>query len=368
MKEYKNILAKAVQCEDDGLWAEASKNYAAAGKILLDKIPDLNPSERFAAKSTVKKLLDLASTMDKYAKEQRSPGAKKSGGKGAKSREASLFTPMGKTGVRFDDIIGQKEAKQIINDSIVDPAKYPELYKKLKINTNGGILLYGPPGTGKTMIGQAIATEIDADFFYIRLSDVLEKYFGEAEQRIRALFETARASGNAIIFFDEMESLAVNRGGTDMQAMNRVVTEMLGWMDGFLKNEGRLIVIGATNRPWDIDSAFLRYPRLSHHVFVDLPDEEAREDMLKKKLEGIPCAENIDYAAIAAKCKNFSGADIANLCNSAKLAAKNRMKQAGTTGGEGVMLTAADFAKALTMVRSSIREKDLKQLRDWAGD
>ena len=220
--------------------------------------------------------------------------------KGSKNPDDTLttFAPAGDTGVSMSDVAGLKEAKEEIVQKVIEPNKHPEIFKRFNKSKGGGILLYGVPGTGKTMLAQAIAHEIDAKFFSIKCSDILSKWVGDAEQNIRNLFQEAKRYPTSIIFFDEFEAIAPKRD-TYSTVMKRVVPELLTQIQGFEKNDNNLIIIAATNRPWDIDTAFLRPGRFDRRIYVPLPDREAREAMIDNKLRGVPCDKYLDTDAIA---------------------------------------------------------------------
>ncbi|MBQ9716346.1 MAG: ATP-binding protein [Clostridia bacterium] len=179
----------------------------------------------------------------------------------------------------FSDVAGLDDVKQIVKDKVINPYYYPGLYQMFKKKLGGGILLYGLPGTGKTMVAQAIAKETNAKFFEIKTSDVLSKWLGESCRNVREVFEQANRCSNAVVFFDEIDALTSERDDAGNEAISRVVCELLAQMDGVKKKspQQRLLVIGATNRPWKIDSAFLRPGRFDEQIYVPLPDNEARK-------------------------------------------------------------------------------------------
>ena len=209
-------------------------------------------------------------------------------------------------GDAYLDVAGLKEAKDEIRRLVIEPRKHPELYEKFKKKKGGGILLYGVPGTGKTMFAQAIATELDAAFFAVKCSDIASRWFGDSEQNVKRLFAEARKHPCSIIFFDEFEALGAKRDSYST-VMKRLVPELLAQMQGFEKSENTLLVIAATNRPWDIDSAFLRPGRLNTSIYVPLPDEEARRTIIKKQLDGVPLVEGFDFEKVVSVTDKFNG-------------------------------------------------------------
>lgn len=219
--------------------------------------------------------------------------------------------------ITFDDVIGLDNVKDVIKTKVILKDKYPEYYKALNKKTGGGLLLYGPPGTGKTMIAKAIASEVGADFYSIRCSDLLSKFFGESEQKIKSLFDEARKSKKAIIFFDEIEAIATKRSD-DNSAMNRVVPELLSQIDGFGTDDQNILIIGATNLPWNLDEAMMRPPRFNDILYVPLPSKQARSKLFETKLKNVYKDEILDYSSFSALTQGFSGADIEEVCEKAK--------------------------------------------------
>ena len=192
-------------------------------------------------------------------------------------------------------------------------------------------MLYGLPGTGKTMIAKAIAHEVNASFYSVKCSDIVSKWFGEAEKNVKNLFETAKKEEKAIIFFDEFEALAAKRGGENNAVMNRLVPELLAQMQGFSDNENNLLLLAATNRPWDIDSAMLRPGRFNELIYVGLPDAPAREYMINKALKGLPLSEEVKIADIVEATEGYSGADVTEFCERLK---DNPIKKSIESGGK----------------------------------
>lgn len=272
----------------------------------------------------------------------------------------STFAPVSDTGVSMSDVAGLADAKEEIRQKVIEPNKHPEIFKRFNKSKGGGILLYGVPGTGKTMLAQAIAHEIDAKFFSVKCSDILSKWVGDAEQNIRNLFQEAKKYPNSIIFFDEFEAIAPKRD-TYSTVMKRVVPELLTQIQGFEKNENNLIVIAATNRPWDIDSAFLRPGRFDRRIYVPLPDEEAREAMIRNKLRNVPVDDNLDYQNIVEITEGFNGADVTAFCEKLKDLAINR-----ELNGEGqVVINNQDVYIASQTIFSSVQSEDLEKFAKY---
>ena len=261
-----------------------------------------------------------------------------------------------KPDVRFEDVAGLEEAKEYLKNRIIYPLRFPDISAKFGKRSGGGLLLYGPPGTGKTMLGKAIACEIDASFFSIRCSDVISKWVGESEKNIRDLFEAARAESRAVIFLDEIEALIPRRGGQST-VMNRVVPEFLSQLDGIEDRDARLLIVGATNRPWDLDEAALRPGRFDEIVYVGLPNIKAREIIFKRELEPVPLDSSVDLGEISARLEGYSGADIKGICQ----AATDLPFEREVSSGEPQRLTLADLRRVIGKRKPSVSQRALKK-------
>ena len=282
--------------------------------------------------------------------------------KGSSSAEDRIrFAPVESPNVHFSDIAGLEKVKETIRLRVIQPILHPELYERFDKQKNGGILLYGPPGTGKTMIARAIATETGLAFFSVRCSDIVGKSFGDGERNLNALFDAARETKRAIIFFDEFEALAVRRGGNST-VMNRIVPELLSQMDGFQQAEGQLIVLASTNRPWDLDSAVLRPPRMTERIYVGLPDFAARAYLVRHALEPLPKQEMPDYDLIAENLEGFNCADIIAFIEKVK---ECPIRRGLNSGQMDQYITADDIAAALEQAHSSVQKSDLEAFSKW---
>jgi cell division protease FtsH len=255
------------------------------------------------------------------------------------------------TGVTFDDVAGVDEAKAELQE-IVAFLKDPQGYGRLGARAPKGVLLVGPPGTGKTLLAKAVAGEAGVPFFSISGSEFVEMFVGVGAARVRDLFEQARAKAPAIIFIDELDALGRARsaggpiGGHDEreQTLNQLLVEL----DGFDSTSG-LVLLAATNRPEILDPALLRAGRFDRQVLVDRPDKAGRVQILRVHARKIRLASDVDLEQIAALTPGFSGADLANLCNEAALAATRR-------GAEAVAL--ADFTAAIERIVAGLEKKN----------
>lgn len=220
--------------------------------------------------------------------------------------------------VHWSDISGLNSAKRCVQEAVIWPMQRPELFTGLR-SPPRGILLFGPPGTGKTMIGRAIASESGASFFNISASSLLSKWFGEGEKMVRALFAVARNMQPSVVFIDEIDSLLSQRGDGEGDGSMRVKTEFLVQMDGMAASkQDRVLVVGATNRPEQLDEAARR--RLVKRLYIALPDFEARVGMLKHVLRNEKhTVTEEQFTELGRLCNGYSGSDIYNLCAEAAL-------------------------------------------------
>jgi ATP-dependent 26S proteasome regulatory subunit len=228
----------------------------------------------------------------------------------------ALFAEPAST-IRFDDVGGLEDVKKQITRRIVTPFKKPSLFAKYRRKAGGGVLLYGPPGCGKTLLARATAGECNARFVNVPVVDVADKYIGEAERKLAAIFADARRETPTVLFFDELEALAGSRSGNANQSHISLVSTFLAEMDGFADNNEGVLILAATNMPWGVDAAFRRPGRFDRVQFVPPPDKAARREILAMQLAGRPVDPGVDLAGIAAATSGYSGADLANLVNTA---------------------------------------------------
>ena len=344
-------------------WEEARLCLNTATRALADMIVKTPQGE---AKSVQQDwLFDLAAELERLEKKTEIEKVKEKLTAKKEERESdSSVVLSGVPNVSFDDVVGLEDVKRAVFFKAIYPRLYPELYLRYKMRTGGGLLLYGLPGTGKTMIAQAVAHETKGKFFSVRCSDIGSKWFGETEQNIRAIFDEARSYDNSVLFFDEIEAYAGKR--REDSAMSRIVPEFLTQLQGVSEDEraNKLLVIAATNRPWDVDGAFLRPGRFDDKIFVPLPRKESRTEIIRKKMIGVPIKGVIDYDKIGSLTDGYNGADVSYICDKAKELALRRVIEK-LQEDEGV--TAADFTEALSLVKSSVNVEDEKRMLEWAG-
>ncbi len=216
---------------------------------------------------------------------------------------------MEKPSIGFSDVGGMDRVKQEISMKIIEPLKNPDLYKAFGKKIGGGILMYGPPGCGKTFIARATAGEINAKFISIGLHDIFDMWVGNSEKNLHAVFEKARKNAPCVLFFDEVDALGASRNDLRQSAVRNLINQFLAEMDGVNSNNEGVLILAATNAPWSVDPAFRRPGRFDRIIFVEPPDEAARQDMLTSMLKDKP-AVTIDVKKVAAAANDYSGADL----------------------------------------------------------
>jgi transitional endoplasmic reticulum ATPase len=220
--------------------------------------------------------------------------------------------------ITWDDIGGLEGVKQLLRESVEWPLRYGESYKRIGVESSKGILLYGPPGTGKTMLAKAIANESDANFITAKGSDLLSKWYGESEKHIAEVFKRARQVSPAVVFLDELDSLAPIRGGSlgEPQVTERIVNQLLSEMDGLEELHG-VVVIGATNRPDILDPALIRPGRFDELIIVPVPDKETRRKIFEVHIRKMALDDNVNINELVEITDDYTGADIASICKKA---------------------------------------------------
>ncbi|MCH95227.1 ATPase AAA-type CDC48 protein, partial [Trifolium medium] len=219
----------------------------------------------------------------------------------------------------WDDIGGLENVKRELQETVQYPVEHPEKFEKFGMSPSKGVLFYGPPGCGKTLLAKAIANECQANFISIKGPELLTMWFGESEANVREIFDKARGSAPCVLFFDELDSIATQRGssvGDAGGAADRVLNQLLTEMDG-MSAKKTVFIIGATNRPDIIDPALLRPGRLDQLIYIPLPDEDSRHQIFKACLRKSPISKDVDIRALAKYTQGFSGADITEICQRA---------------------------------------------------
>ena len=319
-KEILEIHTRGMPLADDvdlDKLAEMTHGYSGADLQALCKeaamraMRDILPEIDLEAEEIPAEVLNKLEVKEKYfyeAFKSMTPSA---------LREVVIETP----NVSWDDIGGLEKTKQELREAVEWPLKYNELFAHMKANPPKGILLYGPPGTGKTLLAKAVAAESEANFISVKGPEFLSKWVGESEKAVRETFRKARQAAPCIIFFDEMDAIAPTRGSSsDSHVTERVISQLLTELDG-LEELRDVTVIAATNRPDIIDPALLRPGRFDRLIYIPPPDKKARKEIFKIHTRNKPLAKDVDLDELTEKTENYTGADIAAVCNEAVMAA-----------------------------------------------
>ncbi|MBN2250490.1 MAG: CDC48 family AAA ATPase [Candidatus Altiarchaeota archaeon] len=277
--------------------------------------------------------------------------------------------------VRYEDIGGLKEELERVREMIELPMKHPELFERLGIKPPKGVLLYGPPGTGKTLIAKAVASETNAHFISLNGPEIMDKYYGESERKLREIFKEAQENAPAIIFIDEIDSIAPKREETRGEVERRVVAQLLTLMDG-MEARGDVVVIAATNREDAIDPALRRPGRFDREIEIGVPDKEGREEILQIHTRGMPLDKDVSLKEIANSTHGFVGADLDSLSREAAMKALKKIlpkidlekEEIPAQILDDLKVKKADFVEAMKDVSPSALREVLVEVPDikWA--
>ncbi len=266
--------------------------------------------------------------------------------------------------ITYDDVGGLKDAIQKVREMVELPLRHPEIFERLGIDPPKGVLLHGAPGTGKTLLAKAVANESDANFFYVGGPEIISKYVGESEERLRKLFAEAQENAPSIIFIDEIDAIAPKREEVTGEVEKRMVSQLLTTMDG-LKTRGEVIVIAATNRPDSIDQALRRPGRFDREIDIGVPDKQGRHEILNIHVRCMPLDKNADMKEIAKVTHGYTGADLSLLAKEAAIKAMRRIlpmlnvdeETLSPQMLERIVVTKDDFFNAMHEIQpSALRE------------
>ena len=277
--------------------------------------------------------------------------------------------------VTYDDLGGLGDTIDQIREMVELPLRYPELFERLGVEPPKGVLLHGPPGTGKTRLARAVANESDAEFFIINGPEIMGSAYGESEQRLRGVFEQAAKAAPAIIFIDEIDSIAPKRGQVQGEAEKRVVAQLLTLMDG-LEARANVVIMAATNRPEALDEALRRPGRFDREIVIGVPDERGRREILGIHTRGMPLGDRVDLNELARTTYGFVGADLAALAREAAIEAVRRIMprlnlEERTIPPEvldELVVTREDFLAALKRVQPSAMREVMVQVPNVGWD
>lgn len=417
-KEYSDFLEKAKECEESDDYDNAFNYYLKASNTLqlLYKYEEHNLKLKQIYKDKLREVIERAEEVKKVWKGKKKKvvkAGKSGGGKGGAKkgddssdeeeksetdelRKGIEDSIIGETpDVHWDDVAGLEGAKSSLKEAVILPTRYPQLFEGERKPWTG-ILLYGPPGTGKSFLAKACATEAKGTFFSVKSSDLLSKFLGDTEKQVKNLFEMARERAPAIIFIDEIDSICGARGEGEHETMRRVKTEILVQMQGVGSDNKNVLVLGATNLPWEIDPAVRR--RFERRIYISLPDEYSRKEIVRHHLGKTPHdLSEEDLEDIAKETDGFSGSDLATLTKDAIMAPLRKCQEATkfikTEQGtylptyssdprgenktmidiepsmlEAPKIVVDDFHNALVKTKATVAQSDLSKYVDWTEE
>jgi vacuolar protein-sorting-associated protein 4 len=411
-------VKKAIEQDTAGEYEKAYQQYYAALELFMLALKwEKNPKSKDMIRGKAGEYMERAEKLKKHIEEQdsnkRKPaamgnnGAASNGGSGGKDEDGNdaeskklrgalagaILTE--KPNIKWEDVAGLEAAKEALKEAVILPIKFPHLFTG-KRQPWKGILLYGPPGTGKSYLAKAVATEANSTFFSVSSSDLVSKWMGESERLVKQLFNLARENRPSIIFIDEIDALCGPRGEGESEASRRIKTELLVQMDGVGNDSKGVLILGATNIPWQLDAAIRR--RFQRRVHISLPDQPARMRMFEIAVGTTPCElKSDDYKTLGKLSEGYSGSDIAIAVQDAlmqpvrKIQTATHYKKVEVDGAEkltpcspgdaGAMemnwvqvdteqlleppLQVKDFIKAIKSSRPTVSGEDLKRSAEW---
>ncbi|MHA1377774.1 MAG: AAA family ATPase [Candidatus Helarchaeota archaeon] len=387
MKTFKlgiNKAKLAVDLDNKGSYEEASKLYLEAMEILMEfakvtrnlKLRNICIDRITQYTNRVKKLkgiyeyeVPIPKSTSKKASDFPKPKKKVATKEEMELRKALSDTIVTeKPDVKWEDVANLEAPKQALREAIILPMLRPDFFTGSRKPWKG-ILLHGPPGCGKTLIAKAVAHECKATFFNADAASLVSKWLGESEKLVKELFKIARENAPSLIFIDEIDSIATSRGESgEHESVRRIKTQLLQEIDGLKSGEQALVILGATNRPWEIDSAFRR--RFEKRIHVGLPELEARIIIFKLNTNGIELDKDVDFETLGKMTNGYSGADIALICRESIM---NPIRELDISGN--FIDTVAprpvkqkDFLDALSHIKSSVAKEELQRYIDWSNE
>ncbi|KAL5534508.1 VPS4 [Sanghuangporus baumii] len=427
-----NNLDRAIEIVQRAIDEDVNQNYQEASKLYQNALDyfllalkyEKNEKLRILIRGKISEYLDRAEKLKEHLNRESEKRARRAvgangaatggtGGSGKNKDEdeddpelkklraglsGAILTD--KPNVKWDDVAGLEGAKDSLKEAVILPIKFPYLFTGKRTPWRG-ILLYGPPGTGKSYLAKAVATEANSTFFSVSSSDLVSKWMGESERLVKQLFQMARENKPAIIFIDEVDSLCGTRGEGESEASRRIKTEFLVQMNGVGHDDTGVLVLGATNIPWQLDNAIKR--RFEKRIYIPLPGPEARKRMFELNVGTTPCElTHQDYRYLAERTNGYTGSDIAIVVRDAlmqpvrKVLSATHFKEVPSPDGGKSKWTPCspgdpaavekswteldsdellepplklnDFVKAVDSVRPTVSEDDIKRHIDWTND
>ena len=308
-------LNSALKAEERGDIQESMASYLKAARSLFDAASISQGELKRIRVENAEKLMDKGFNLETKVRAVIRSATNPELSKGLSLLEEIGINPTEVTDVSFDDVAGLEDVKREVAVKAIYPITHPDLAKRLGVKPGGGLLLYGPPGTGKTHIVRAIANEVDALFIHVLPTQLYNQWFGNFEKNINKLFIATKMCSPVVLFFDEIDALVPRRRTSASSVMKRAVPQFLNELGGIGDNpDVNILVIGATNNPWDLDEAIMRPGRFDELVYVPPPDWEARRRLFEIYLQGLNYSVDLELNTITDMTEGFSGADIRRIC------------------------------------------------------
>ncbi|KAK0266363.1 Vacuolar protein sorting-associated protein 4 [Friedmanniomyces endolithicus] len=419
-----DVVKKAIEQDTAGEYEKAYQSYYSSLELFMLALKwEKNAKSKDMIRAKAAEYMDRAEKLKNHLAEQetgnkRKPAAMGSNGKASNGSgkgkddeddeqdpeskklrgalQGAILTD--KPNIKWEDVAGLEGAKEALKEAVILPIKFPHLFTG-KRQPWKGILLYGPPGTGKSYLAKAVATEANSTFFSVSSSDLVSKWMGESERLVKQLFNLARENKPSIIFIDEIDALCGPRGEGESEASRRIKTELLVQMDGVGRDSKGVLILGATNIPWQLDAAIRR--RFQRRVHISLPDQPARMKMFELAVGSTPCElKGDDYRTLAKLSEGYSGSDISIAVQDALMQPVRKIQTAThykkvdadgvekltpcSPGDEGAIemswvdveteklleppLQVKDFIKAIKSARPTVSGEDLHRNEDWTKE
>ncbi len=365
IEQAKNLAQQAYNHDKDKNYSDAIPLYLDAAEALMKAIrfernPEIARSLRRKAEMYISRAKELRDSIGK----RRESSERGEDDSKLDAAIADLIVTEKPT-IKLNDIAGLQTAKQTLREAIVLPLLRPDLFTGARRPWKG-ILLFGPPGCGKTLMAKATAAEVEATFFNISAASIMSKWLGESEKLVRSLFTIAKEKEPSIIFVDEVDALTGVRGG-EHDAMRRVKTELLTSMDGLgSSDKDRIVVLGATNFPEAIDSAFRR--RFERRIMIPLPDADARAGIFKYNTRGVELESDVDFDKLGSITEGYSGADIAMVCREAIMQPIRELDMSGALSDSEILarkVSDTDFRNAIGRINPSVSKAEVDKYTTW---
>ncbi|KAF1984042.1 AAA-domain-containing protein [Aulographum hederae CBS 113979] len=418
-----DVVKKAIECDTAGEYEKAYQQYYQALELFMLALKwEKNAKSKEMIRAKAGEYMERAEKLKTHLAEndkgnRKKPSAvgangKVSGGSGKGGDDDDEQDPESKKlrgalagailsekpNIKWEDVAGLEQAKEALKEAVILPIKFPHLFTGKRVPWKG-ILLYGPPGTGKSYLAKAVATEADSTFFSVSSSDLVSKWMGESERLVKQLFNMARENKPSIIFIDEIDALCGPRGEGESEASRRIKTELLVQMDGVGKDSRDVLILGATNIPWQLDAAIRR--RFQRRIHISLPDTPARMKMFELAVGNTPCElKQPDFKTLAQASQGYSGSDISIAVQDALMQPVRKIQTAThykkvtvdgkekltpcSPGDKGAMemtwnqvdseqlleppLLLKDFQKAIKSSRPTVSQVDLERNAEWTKE